>query len=705
MISRCLNFALAGCVLPVVLLAQKPPELSGRVRGADGSAVSGAIIELVEAGASTQSDASGGFRMRVDQSGDHSLRVTRLGWLPVTVPVRLRAGTLTAIDIVLQPDPVIIDPVVVAGLRAEGQRVGRAELERIGGSTATAALVRMPGVVIVTPVPGGPEYISVRGSGRDQVLVLLDGAAINDPVTGEADLSRIPIAIIESITLITGAQSARFGAGALAGVVLIETRTTDQHSASIAAGSLGRWSVSGNTGGSDPLPWSAGLAWRSLHGAFDFELPPELGSKRQRRGNADAGAMDAYLSAGFGFLAGRARARAAAQTEERGLPGRGYAPSPFARQELRGGRASFSWERVRALHSLQTALSMQTQRTIFQDQEPPFGLAYDDTVDLSTVDLRTDYARQWRGIGTGVGMSARLQRIATPTLDQPTQPATAGAYLQASGAGTYRTADFRADLQVRGDYDRGQDRVYASHLTALSAVRGSITLRLANRTAFSPPGLGDQFFRSGIGIEANPDLRAERAHEYELRARWQPANAVTVDAAAFMGGIEDLIVWAPDYRFVWSPQNENVARRGVELSARAHRAHWRASATFTHARITYDRIAGDVQVAYRPRDTGTFSLEHRANGFDLRLESSYIGQRTTAPTALNTLPGFWTTAAAIAVRAQPHNIATMISLRADRLLNEKGTLIFGFPDPGRQFVVELRLGGSHSSTLSARTSQ
>jgi outer membrane cobalamin receptor len=235
-------------------------------------------------------------------------------------------------------------------------------------------------------------------------------------------------------------------------------------------------------------------------------------------------------------------------------------------------------------------------------------------------------------------------------------------------------------------------------------VRGSLTLRLAHRTAFSPPGLGDQFFRSGIGIEANPELRAERADELELGVRWQ-RTAISVEAAAFTGGIDDLIVWAPDYRFVWSPQNENVARRGAELSGRARRAHWQASASFTHARITYDRIAGDVQVAYRPRNTGRFSLEHQADRFDLRLESSYIGQRTTAPTALNTLPGFWTTGAAIAARAQPHNIATTISLRADRLLNEKGTLIFGFPDPGRQFVLELRLGGSHSSTLSARTSQ
>jgi vitamin B12 transporter len=705
MTVRGLSAVLAICAWPALLLAQKPPELTGRVHGADGTAVHGALVELVQGGATTRTAVNGAFALRVPQSGEHALRVSRTGWLPRTIVLRLDAGVSTWIDVVLQPDPIAIETLAVSVMRTEGVRIGRAELERMGASSPASALARLPGVVVSVPVPGGPERVSVRGSASDQVLVLVDGATINDPVTGEADLSRISVASIESIVLITGAQSARYGAGALAGVVLIETRVTVEHSVSAAAGSLGRWNASGITGGDHRLPWSAGASWRSLNGVFDFELPKELGSTRERRVNADARAIEAYLTTEFPLYDGFLRARFAAEAEERGLPGQSYAPSRFSRQELRGGRALLSWDHGGALKSLRAAATLQMQRTRFQDHDPPFGLPYDDTVHIATLELRADRTQKLRGFDAGAGISGRIQRISTATLDRPTQPGSIGAYVQTGTQWAHSRFDVGAVGQLRADYDRVQDRAYVTHSAALSVGRANFNLRLTQRTAFSPPALGDQFFRSGIGIEANPDLRAERANELELGARWQHSPSISFDAAAYKGVIDDLIVWAPDYRFVWSPQNENVVRSGVELSARAQRAQWLASAAFTHARITYDRIAGDVQVAYRPRNSAALTLERRAERFDVRLESSYIGRRTTAPTALNTIPGFWTTGLMLAVRARPRNIATTLSLRADRLFDEESTLIFGFPDPGRQLLLELRLGGSPNSKPSTRTSQ
>jgi hypothetical protein len=32
--------------------------------------------------------------------------------------------------------------------------------------------------------------------------------------------------------------------------------------------------------------------------------------------------------------------------------------------------------------------------------------------------------------------------------------------------------------------------------------------------------------------------------------------------------MEDMIVWTPDFRFVWSPRNVDVRRRGAEVRAR-----------------------------------------------------------------------------------------------------------------------------------------
>ena len=68
--------------------------------------------------------------------------------------------------------------------------------------------------------------ILLRGSTFTQVLVLVDGLRINDPLTGHFN-SYIPItpAEIERIEVLRGAASAMYGADAVSGVVNIITKT------------------------------------------------------------------------------------------------------------------------------------------------------------------------------------------------------------------------------------------------------------------------------------------------------------------------------------------------------------------------------------------------------------------------------------------------------------------------------------------------
>ena len=61
-------------------------------------------------------------------------------------------------------------------------------------------------------------------AGPDEVLVLVDGFPINDPLTGRADLSRISSREVAAVTLVPGAQTVRAGSRAVAGVILVETR-------------------------------------------------------------------------------------------------------------------------------------------------------------------------------------------------------------------------------------------------------------------------------------------------------------------------------------------------------------------------------------------------------------------------------------------------------------------------------------------------
>ncbi|HEV2146611.1 MAG TPA: TonB-dependent receptor plug domain-containing protein, partial [Longimicrobiaceae bacterium] len=207
---------------------QFPGELAGRVTSAaTGEAVEAAIVELPAIGRSVLSDAAGGFHLRGLEPGTYRVVVHRIGYEARTESAEVRNGQTVRLGVALVPATLQVQGVEVTLARpgeAPGERVGREAIERSGARTAGDVVRRAPGVVLREDVPGGRQTVSIRGSGADAVLVLVDGVALNDPVTGEADLSTVPAHSIESVTVVPGAQSARYGPRAEAGVVLIETR-------------------------------------------------------------------------------------------------------------------------------------------------------------------------------------------------------------------------------------------------------------------------------------------------------------------------------------------------------------------------------------------------------------------------------------------------------------------------------------------------
>ena len=163
------------------------------------------------------------------RAGRYTLRVTRIGYRERTLAVALEGGRTLQLDVELVPDPVLLEGVGVSVAReaGAGTAVSREAIASSGARSAGDVLRDLPGVVVRSTGPGSAQTASVRGSAPDAVLVLVDGVVLNDPVTGEADLSTVPAETIGSLVLLPGARSARYGPRAEAGGILIETRRED----------------------------------------------------------------------------------------------------------------------------------------------------------------------------------------------------------------------------------------------------------------------------------------------------------------------------------------------------------------------------------------------------------------------------------------------------------------------------------------------
>src|SRR5262249_33641484 len=90
------------------------------------------------------------------------------------------------------------------------------------------SLFRRTGSLYANPTS---QNVSLRGLGAgsaSRALVLLDGVPLNDPFGGWVYWTRVPTASIRSIETFNGAASDVYGAGALGGVINIQTQRPPQ---------------------------------------------------------------------------------------------------------------------------------------------------------------------------------------------------------------------------------------------------------------------------------------------------------------------------------------------------------------------------------------------------------------------------------------------------------------------------------------------
>jgi outer membrane cobalamin receptor len=665
-----------------------------------------ATLELVDSGARVLSDAAGRYVFRAVSPGRYTLLVDHVGYARRSLQVELEQGRTLVLDVELPPLPVMLPGLeaVASGTPVEATRVGREQIERSGAVSAGDVLRGLPGVVVRSTAPGGPVTASVRGGAPDAVLVLVDGMVLNDPVTGEADLSTVAAESIESVALLPGAQSARYGPRAEAGVIIIETRAHNvERTVRASAGSLDTRSAALVWGGARPFTWSVGGDWSALEGAFDFELPAEVGGGEGRRRNADARTTSFWMGASERVLGGEARIRGGRETAERGLPGRGYAPSHHARHASERLQSTATWRREGERGAVHVSAGGTRQHARFEDVQPPVGLPYHDSATISSLELRAEGERPATGdvgVGYGAGIDARLQWTHASALDAsaPTRRLDLGGFVHGRVATSVGSSVLSISAQVRGDRDDRSDWTVSHSLTVGATLDAGVHTYAALRSSYTPPALADQYFRGAIGVQPNPDLRAERVpSEIEAGIRTEHAWGLRAGfgVTAYRSDVRGMIVWAPDYRFVWSPRNVDVERFGVEARASAETADGRVRVALSHTstRIVYDQPPpdDDVQVVYRPRNASSAELDWSPGAWRVALGARFTGVRNTVPAQVNTLPSFWTTSAAASREWRLGRWTLTPTLRADRLFDEKGSLIFGFPEPGRTLRVDVAL--------------
>jgi hypothetical protein len=676
--------SVAWCLLAVSLLAtpvaaQSPVAVRGRVVDASsGAPIAAARVEV--GGLSAQTGADGRFVLGSVPAGVSVLLVAAIGYRSRRQPLDLLPGLDQERTVRLEAMAAVLPDVEVQAAAGQPAALDHVALVQRGSDLATA-IDGWQGVVVRRSGGNGPASPQVRGSAPEEVIVLVDGFAINDPLTGRADLSRVATRDVASVRVRPGAQSAGGAGVAVGGVIDIQSRQ---------AGSVGAsgWLGSHGSGGGT-LSGAVAGTWVFLRGErladdYLYRVPANRGGGEARRLNA-GGLLGSLSFRRAGPVAVQGRASAA----HRGLPGSVGNETPYAEAE---DRAAFVGVTITGRSTLSG--SLHYLRSDVRDSAPPSGPAYDARSEGWSGSLDWSLGRPVSVAGWGgdleFGASARHDRFGGDIVREGAEFSRAGlratATLRPAGESPWTlTPSLRLDLWTGESTPFGSARIDAGWRRRGTSVQASLG------SAVAAPPLTDLFFREGVGVALNPGLRPERV-------RWEVDLGVEQDWSLFgapgmaslrghYGRVDDMVLWAPGVGFIWSPRNFDVIRRGVDASLSL-----RPMSTLTLAvqgawtPITYD-VPDGAQVQYRPVGTwgATAGWADGTWGADARWR--WVGERYPNPGGVNPRPAF----GLMDVGVERSVGAALIRGDVRDVFDTRAEFLAGYPTPGRTVVVSISL--------------
>lgn len=548
---------------------------------------------------------------------------------------------------------------------------------------------------------GGRQVLSVRGGRPGGVLVLLDGLPLNDPLTGEADISTVPLSSLASATLVRGAGTARYGSGALGGALLLSSAgpSDARPLARLSVGSFGTYEASGSAAwAATDSPDAAGVRFdagiRGAENDFTYANRLAAGAPERRRDNADSRLTWAGLSAGTDDL----RATFRFDDLERGVPGR-LGTSAFA-----GDR----WSETRWTATATTGAA-GTGDVTGRLGLRRLGLRYTPgggapPTSQQAFDVRAAGELALPGLADlVVGGRLSLERLQGDGIaGRPDRLAGGLTLRRVFGAGDRHEArggkGFVVEPVLGFDVSDGEAAL-SPELGA--SYRANEHLRLYGRLgrAYRVPTFADLHFEAAPGVRANPDLEAEKVVldtelGLELGAR-VGRLPVSLRVAGWVRDTRRPIVWLASSAALWSPRNlDRLLANGLDLQGRLEAAgstpfHWAVEGGVTLQRSRVGFGANRNPLPYQPDVAGRAALEFRSGATAGRLELRYTGSRTTTVAATRRLGGFVTLDARLRRRIEPGPLAVDVTLGIDNLTDTSYELVELFPEPGRALRLTL----------------
>jgi len=245
--------------------------LKGRILDADTKLpLAGSTIHLLQGNLNTQSDGHGFFNFEKLCPGSYTLQISALGFENTETKIKLTKNQSQ--DIFLEHEDIVLHDVEVIGhstaikTTATSSTLSKSELAESKGAVIAEILQNVPGVTMMQTGATIAKPV-IHGMHSNRVLMVNNGIKQEGQQWGAEHAPEIDPFVASKITVIKGAESVRYGAEAIGGVILVDPAPLPINSDLSGALDL-VGSSNGRTGTASAMLESSvkgipGLSWRA----------------------------------------------------------------------------------------------------------------------------------------------------------------------------------------------------------------------------------------------------------------------------------------------------------------------------------------------------------------------------------------------------------------------------------------------------------
>jgi outer membrane cobalamin receptor len=524
---------------------------------------------------------------------------------------------------------------------------------------------------------GAKKVINIRGSTEKQVLVLVDGRPINNPRSGDIDLSTIPLNNVQRIEVMAGPASSLYGSTAMGGVVNIITKTPPAQGQTLElSSSFGTFRT-----------YQENLSYGVKHKELGLTLNSGYQSSEGHRDNSKFNARDASGKLIYELSPeNKLTFQGGFYKDKLGTPGEITSPDLDDKQINRKNFFDLVWD-IKPWQDKDIEVSTRAYQNYDRLEfiETPMPLD------------KTTHTTKARGINLKFNQEiSKLYRMIygfdwTHNLNDSSQTAKHRYIVRAGYLENQLSLWEKLKLNFGAridDYSNFGSETLPS-LGILYQLKEDLNINFLIARCFRAPTFNDLYWPRTSYAEGNPALRPEKGISGEFGIEKSFGKFLKTGLTYFRSDYDNLIKWQRDSDNIWRPKNINSAIiDGVEQEFKI------AVSDFLNIDLDYTFLrAKDAKthkyLTYQPKHKATLEVNYKTPaGFRLGLEGEFVDTR------------FHNTANTIYVKryyllglgfSQKIGNNLNIFCRIDDFLNKRYQVIRNYPMPGFSLTGGFRL--------------